>query len=291
MNLFDLISVDVRLRRCDIILVDFNGLVVGMVAQYCEEFEEDVIRHIVLNQLRMYSHRFKKDYGEMVICCEGRSWRKEYFEYYKAGRAKKREGTGRNWKEAFRILNMILDEIRENVPYKVLQHERAEADDIIGVIAEYTQQFGRHDDVLILSGDHDFKQLLKYSNVRQFSPMQKKFVECKDPAGYLIEHIIKGDKGDEVPNILSRDDVFVSDERQVVMTAKRFEACLTERTVDQERNYQRNETLVDLSKCPQDIKDDIIDSFETVIPAPRGKLMNYLVKKRCKQLIDSIGEF
>lgn len=274
------------------ILVDFNGLVVGMIAQYAEEMEEDVIRHIVLNQLRMYSHKFKNDYGQMVICCEGRSWRKDYFEHYKAHRQKNRESSGRDWNEAFRILNMILDEIRENVPYKVIQHDRAEADDIIGVLCEYTQQFGRHDDVLVLSGDHDFKQLLKFNNVRQFSPMQKKFVECKDPAGYLVEHIIKGDTGDGVPNVLSPDDVFITEGRQTVMSKKRYERISSgDMTLEEQRNYQRNETLVDLSKCPQDIKDEIIDTFETTETAPRGKLMNYLVKKRCKQLIDSIQEF
>lgn len=274
------------------ILVDFNGLIVGTVATYAEQFEEDVIRHIILNQLRMYSHKFKGDYGQMVICCEGRSWRKDYFEHYKAHRQKNREASGRDWNRAFEIINMVLNEIRENVPYKVLQHDRAEADDIIGTLAEYTQQFGRHDDVLILSADHDFKQLHKFTNVRQFSPQQKKFIQCTDPAGYLQEHIIKGDTGDGVPNILSSDSVFVDGERQVVMSKKRYERILSgDISLEEERNMQRNETLVDLSKCPQDIKDEIIDMFETTEPAPRSKLMNYLVKKRCKQLIESIQEF
>lgn len=279
------------------ILIDFNGLVVGHIAQSKEVLDENLIRHIVLNQLRMYSHKFKRDYGEMVLCCEGRSWRKEIFPEYKYRRQSDREDSHVDWNDVYRILNMILDEIKANLPYKVLQHPRCEADDIIGILAELTQEFGRHDNVMIVSNDHDFKQLQKWDNIKQFSPKMKKAVVEKHPKTYLLTHIIKGDRGDGVPSILSPDNTFTDEIRQKpiresfinkILEADNIEDVLS---TEELRNWQRNNKLVNLAEIPQDIKDEVIEQFETVKPAPRMKLLNYLMKKRCKQLIECIEEF
>lgn len=279
------------------ILIDFNGLVVGMLAQSKEELGEDLVRHIVLNQLRMYSHMFKKDYGETVICCEGRSWRKEIFPNYKYRRAVDREASKTDWPAVYALLNQILDEVRENTPYRVLQHSRAEADDIIGTLCEMTQEFGRHDDIMIVSNDHDFKQLQRYNNVKQFAPSKKKLVVEDHPLKYLVEHIVTGDRGDGVPNILSPDDSFVTGIKQrparKTLVEKVIEANDPADVLNTEelRNYQRNQKLVDLRECPQDIKDEIIEQYDACEPAPRAKLLNYLIAKRCKLLIDVIEEF
>lgn len=274
------------------ILVDFNGLVIGIIANAKEELNDNLIRHIILNQLRQYSLKFKGEYGQMVICCEGRSWRRDYFEQYKHKRKAAREEHKVDWNQVYDTLNMVLDEIRENVPYVVLQHPRCEADDIIGILAARSQEFGKHEDILILSGDHDFKQLQKWKNIKQYSAMQKKFVVEKDPAKYLFEHIVKGDSGDGVPNILSPDNTFVDNIRQSPMTKKRIEGYAADIfTQEERRNFQRNELMVDLSKIPQDIQDEVINMYEATEAAPRSKLLNYLIKKRCKMLIECIGDF
>jgi hypothetical protein len=281
------------------ILLDWNGLAVGTIVTQKLDLDENMIRHVILNQLRMYNTKFRKDYGQMVICCEGRSWRKEVFPNYKASRKKTRDNDSSHWEEVFRIINMIRDEIKENLPYKVVQVERAEADDIIGTLAEYTNEFGKHEPVMIVSNDKDFLQLQKFSNIKQFSPMKKKLIEEKHPHKFLVEHIIKGDSSDGIPNILSGDDVFVNeDDRQKPVRQKFIDEVIADLD-DSEllyaaswyRNYQRNKQLIDLSETPTTIKENIINIYESEIPAERKNLLNYLIAKRCKLLIESIEEF
>jgi len=280
-------------------ILDWNGLTVGTIVSQKLDLDEDMIRHVVLNQLRMYNHKFRNEYGQMVIACEGRSWRKNVFPNYKASRKKTRDDNADHWEEVFRIINMIREEIENNLPYKVVQVDDAEADDIIGTLVEMTQEFGKHEPVMIISNDKDFLQLQKYSNVRQFSPMKKKLIEEKNPHLFLQEHIIKGDSGDGIPNILSSDDVFITDgERQTPVRQKFVDEVIADLddgellyAASWYRNYQRNKQLIDLSETPDAIKQNIINTYNETKVAHRSKLLNYLIAKRCKLLIESIEEF
>jgi len=162
-----------------------------------------------------------------------------------------------------------------------------------------TQEFGKHEPVMIISNDKDFLQLQKYSNVRQFSPMKKKLIEEKNPHLFLQEHIIKGDSGDGIPNILSSDDVFITDgERQTPVRQKFVDEVIADLddgellyAASWYRNYQRNKQLIDLSETPDAIKQNIINTYNETKVAHRSKLLNYLIAKRCKLLIESIEEF
>ncbi len=136
----------------------------------------------------------------------------------------------------------------------------------------------------------------RYKNVRQYSPMAKEFVKEKDPVRYLQEHVLRGDTGDGVPNVLSPDDVFVSGGRQTPLRAKlmdewisNWDSLQTKMTTEQYRNFQRNQALIDLTKIPSAKKTEIINTFESVKPA--SNTLNYLVEKRCSQLIECAEEF
>ena len=285
------------------ILVDLNQVMISnlmMQIRNASEVDENLIRHMVLNSLRMYNVKFKDEYGEMVICTDDRKyWRREIFPYYKHGRRKDREASPLDWNLIFETLNKVRDEIKENLPYKVIQVEHAEADDIIGTL---TYKFGSYlnnsgtERILILSSDKDFMQLQKFVNVDQYSPMAKKFLRTNDAAGFLKEHILKGDRSDGIPNFLSPDDVFVTDARQKPVTEKKLNTWL-----DQEpelfcddrmlRNYKRNEILIDLSKIPEEVQKNIIDTYESTESPGRGKIFNYFVKHRMKMLMEHIQEF
>jgi len=281
------------------ILIDWNGLAVGTIVSQKIELEEDMIRHIILNQLRMYNKKYRNTYGQMVIACEGRSWRKDHFPNYKANRTKTREADTAKWDEIFRIINLIKEEIQENLPYRVVQVEKAEADDIIGTLVEMTQDFGKHEDIMIVSNDKDFLQLQKYSNVKQFSPMKKKEITEKNPRLFLQEHIIRGDSTDGIPNILSDDNVFVTEgERQKPVRQKFIDEVIADLDEGEllyaaswYRNYCRNEKMIDLALTPEDIKQNIINTYENVKVAGTNRLLGYLVKKRCRNLIEVIEEF
>ena len=281
------------------ILVDFNQIALSNI--FVQKLnEENMIRHMILNSLRMYNVKYRKEYGNMVICCDaGNTWRKQYFPYYKASRKKNRDSSDLDFNEIFRILNMVRDEISQNLPYKVIQIDGCEADDIIASLAMETQEFGKDEKVMIISSDKDFIQLQKYGNVSQFSPMQKKVVTDKNPRMYLFEHVIKGDTGDGIPNILSSDDTFVTEgKRQTPVSKKKIEHWLENaqdlKSVmddDTYRNYQRNKTLIDLTEIPNDVREKIINTFEEAKVPMKMKVLNYLIKKRCKLLIDSVEEF
>ena len=194
---------------------------------------------------------------------------------------------------------MIRDEIRENMPYKTIQVPKAEADDIIGTLcAEYGTILGG-DPILIISGDKDFAQLHRFGNVRQYGPVQQKdFITVPNPEAHLREMIIRGDPGDDVPNIFSDDDTFANKgKRQTPIQQKDVSVwvksnpstfCKTE-TI--RRNYARNKMLVDLSEVPADLQRGIVDMFECATPPKRSKVFPYFVSKKLRTLTESVGDF
>ena len=282
------------------ILIDFNGLAVATVAVNKTD-DPNLLRHMILNSLRLHRTQFKKDYGELVICCEGiGNWRKDYFPQYKANRKKYREQSDIDWNEAFRVLSEVRDEIKENFPYKVIQVDKCEADDVIGTLCANTQEFGQYEDVLIISADKDFMQLQKYPNIHQYNPIQKKFYKEDAPKANLIQKILSGDTGDGVPNIMSDDDTFVTEgKRQNKLSAKKKLEIIDDLAEGEllyaaswYRNYQRNETLIDLDKTPEELKVKIVSEFSSQDQSKNSSLVfPYLINKNMKMLIESVEEF
>lgn len=285
------------------ILVDLNQVLLsGLMAQIGGQkkvtYEEDLIRHMILNILRNHIKSFKSEYGEVVLCCDNRKyWRKEYFPFYKAHRKKNREKSDLDWNLIFNMLAKFKDELKENFPYKVIDVEGAEADDIIGTLVP---RHAMSENILILSSDGDFLQLQKYSNskytVKQYNPTQKKYIKSENPVLELKQKIIQGDKGDGIPNILSPGDCFVREIRQKTMNKQTLEKLLNEDVANNSNDaiktgFSRNQTLIDLSFIPVEIKEKIINTYEEFKPANRNKLLNYFISYKLMNLMDVIGDF
>ena len=282
------------------IIIDFSQIsIAAFMAQPDAELSEGFLRHLVLNSIRMYNKKYRDEYGQVVIAVDGsNSWRKRVFPQYKAHRKKNREASSMDWDKFFEILNTVREEIKENFPYKFVHLEGVEADDVIATLVEETQEFGKAEPVMIISSDKDFIQLHRFKNVKQFSPIQKKMVADPNPKLYLFEHIIRGDKGDGIPNILSPDNAIVDNIRQSPITQKKLDAWLAnaeklQDVMDTEtyRNFQRNKQIIDLGLIPQDIKTLIINTYDSHVVAPRARILDYLIKKRCRLLVESVGEF
>ena len=278
------------------ILIDYNGIAIGNFVVQKLAVDENLIRHMILNSIRMYRQKFGKEYGEVVIVADGtNNWRKEAYPQYKANRKKSREESTIDWNEAFRILNMVRDEIRDNFPYKVIHQDGCEADDSIAQIALATEEFGRYEKVMIVSADKDFAQLQYLDNIRQYSPMTKKLIVEKNPRLFLHEHILKGDTSDGVPNVLSDDMVFVDGRRQTPLSKKKKELLMDDPMAlgeEVHRNFLRNKKMIDLTELPETIKEKIINNFDSQDPKDnKSKVLNYLIQKRCRLLIESVGEF
>ena len=280
------------------ILIDFSGIAIATVAVN-KVNDEQMLRHMMLNSIRMYRTKFKKDYGEIVLAIDsGNNWRRNYFPQYKASRRKSREDSDFDWGEAFRILQLVQDEIKQNFPYHVIKIDECEADDIIGTLCENSQEFGQYEDIMIVSADKDFLQLQRYKNVRQYSPLLKKEYHEDNPVANLTEKILTGDAGDGVPNVLSHDDVFVNGERQTPLSRKKKDAILEDLAEGEllyaaswYRNYQRNEKLIDLTQTPERLKKQIIDEFNSQDQwNNKGKVFPYLINNNMKLMIESVEE-
>lgn len=280
------------------IIIDLNQV---MISNYMAQIgnhtniavDENLFRHMVLNSIRNINKKHSAEFGELVIACDSpRSWRKEVFPYYKANRKKARENSELDWSAVFESLNKVRDELKEYFPYRVIQVERAEADDIIGSLVQHFHGAP----ILIVSGDKDFVQLQCYMNVKQFDPVRKRFITHNNPSLFVKEHIMKGDLGDGVPNFLSKDDTFVVGGRQKPIRSKNLNEWLLQdpTTFCDEtmlRNWKRNEMLVDLNHTPQTIRIQTINQYQEQDGKNRSKLFNYFVDHKLKNLMESIGDF
>ena len=283
------------------ILVDMNQISLASVMMHLNITKRDsvdtgIVRHMILNSLRMYRQNYFREFGELVICYDSKNyWRREYFPEYKAGRRKSRETSSHDWNDIFECLNTIKSEIRDNFPYKVLEVYGAEADDIIAALCgELEFDNGK---TLILSGDKDFIQLHRFKNVKQYSPITKKFINGEDPTEYLYQHILKGDSSDGVPNVLSPDNTFVDGLRQRPLSKKKISEWagpLCEQVLPNDelkRNYQRNKKLIDLQETPKELHLECIRTYQDAPEGDRSKLLNYFIKNRLNDLMENIGDF
>jgi len=281
-----------------VIIVDLNQVMLSNLLMQLgnhtnAQLEENMVRHMILNSLRSYKSKFGDEYGEMVIACDNTNyWRRQAFPYYKANRKKAQEKSEMDWKSIFECMNKIRAELKEFFPYRVIDIESAEADDIIATLVR-TNPFEM---ILILSGDKDFIQLHSYGNVKQYDPVRKKYIKHDNPDRYLAEHILKGDSGDGVPNVLSSDNCFVVGERQKPLTQKKIDALLElglEGKSDHPlaRNFMRNKQLIDLTMIPKEINAKVIESYDSQDGKDRSKLMNYFIANRLKNLTEHISEF
>lgn len=296
------------------ILIDYSQVALSNILPFQDDIKrqspeeiKNLIRHTTLNTIKSYKRKYGKEYGEVVITCDGSNyWRRSIFPHYKAGRKASRDKSDLDWDTIFSTLNEIRQDLIEHFPYKVIHVDTAEADDVIACLAKYTQNnqliteglMEEPQKVLIVSSDKDFIQLQKYDNVRQWSPMQKKFVQGtkREVYEYTITHIVKaGDDG--VPNILSPDDVFVTGQRQKPFASKRLpeffekgiDACQND---SERRNYQRNQQLVNFEFIPEELNKTIVDTYENFKPkGDKNSIMEYLIKHKCRLLLDELEDF
>jgi len=282
------------------ILVDMNQVMIAnMMMQIGNhqnaEIDVNMLRHMILNTLRANRKKFTAEFGELVICCDDKNyWRRQIYPYYKANRKKSRDSSELDWNSIFQALNSIREELKEFFPYKVIQIETCEADDIIGVVThEEGTILNAGEPILILSGDKDYIQLHKYANVKQYDPVRKRWISNANPEKYLAEHILKGDSGDGIPNVLSADNCFVMGIRQRPVTQKRIAewADINNMQDEVKRNYMRNKAMIDLSEVPQGMKDQILKAWYEENGKDRSQLLNYFIKNKLRNLMECITEF
>ena len=277
------------------IIIDMNQISLASLMMHLnmtkeKTVDEGMVRHMILNSIRLYRNMFKEKYGEVILTYDSKHyWRRDYFPQYKMNRKKARENDSKDWDNIFGVLNKIKAEFKEYLPYKYLEVYGAEADDIIGTLCKQESE-----PVMIVSGDKDFIQLHKYENVKQNSPILKKHVNGHNPDTYIRTHILKGDTSDGVPNVLSPDITFTEGLRQRPLGKKKIETWLESMDSmpdEAKRNYQRNEKLINLDKIPQELEEQILSEIDEAPHGDRSKLLNYFIDNKLKELTESIGDF
>ena len=283
--------------------------------------EKGLLKHFIFNSLRMNTKKFRNDYGKVIICADSSSWRRTYFKYYKANRDAIRSEDEEFWKTVFEAIQEVIVILDESSPYPVIKVDGAEADDCIAYLARkfapgssteeddfggFGQEEKKTERVLILSGDKDFQQLQVLQGVDQYSPTLKKFLKCKDPVLFKMEHIAKGDSGDGVPNILSPDNSLVDKIRQKPITKKFLEKFCAgfsdpisiDAPIAQEtflRNFSRNKSLIDLlEEIPDDVEASIEEAYIRETENPRGNLETLrqaFIANRMKNMLDVLPDF
>lgn len=298
------------------ILIDLSQVVLGA----CYAFKDDLsttkttedrtnainlIRHVILSQLKYYNTKYKQQYGKLIVCCDGRNyWRKKVFPYYKANRKAMRSKVDMDWNLIFETINEVIDDLHNNFLFPVIRVDYAESDDVIATLTKYFQDhevvegpmFDVKQEILIVSSDKDFVQLQTFDNVKQISPVTKKFVDDPNPALYLAKKCMIGDKGDGVPNVYSDDDAFVVNKKCPKMTQKRIDSLL-EQGYDHcadpmiKRNWHRNKVLIDFAYIPEKITNRILDEYQKPLQGNKQKIFDYLIKHQCNLLLNDINGF
>lgn len=283
----------------DLNQITLSNLLAGLQGHTNVTIEEGMIRHMILNSLRYHRQKFFREYGEPILCCDNSNyWRKKLFPHYKANRKKYQEQSELNWNDIFTFLNKVKWELKTFFPYQVIDVESAEADDIIGTLVH---KYGviyptkPHEEILILSGDKDYIQLQSYNNVVQYDPIRRKWIGHDEPDVYLFEHIVKGDSGDGIPNILSSDDCFVKGVRQKSITKKRLETFHDDFQNGSgalaDTHWSRNEQLINLAKVPAEIKEKVMIQYHINPQGSRHLLIPYFMDHKLRNLLEHLSEF
>jgi len=279
------------------ILIDANQIAIShlMVRHKIENgINIDTIRRSIVAVIAKIEKKYKAEYGKVVLCYDDKDyWRRQVFPFYKQNRKSEREKSNIDWDKVFSVLNKIRDELRTNFPYHVIQVQGAEADDVIASIVRYNCRHKNPEPMLILSADKDFIQLHRYPLVKQYDPIRNRWIVNDNPVAYLQEHIIRGDRSDGIPNILTCDDAIVTGKPQKKMSKEKI-ASLASMDPNEFtnfirlRNWKRNSELIDFSKIPNPVVERIISFYTKYKPAPNIKL-EYFIKNDIQDLIEEFS--
>jgi len=278
------------------ILVDYLNVATASIFKAMSTgYVDDLSNGFLLGKLRNYNVDFRKEFGELVICSDHRSWRKDHFEHYKA-RRKHGEEPPEHIQTLMKIRNDVYESLEKHSFFRCVKTYGAEGDDVMYQLSRHP---GKH---IIISADKDMSQLVS-PRVKHWHPIHKKFVD--NGSNFLRQLIMTGDGGDDIPNFLSDDDTFVTDKRQKPVT-KRIRAHIAEAidpyteldeltvkgvTIEQmQKNWKRNEKLIDLSLTPKSILADIDNVFHEQ-QNKKGNLISLFTELRTGNYVSKSNDF
>jgi len=281
------------------ICTDFSGVaysaIINSAMREKVTLDEQIVKHIAISTFRNIHVALAKEYGNHLLICDHRSWRKDVFPFYKANRKRDdSEESAIDWEMLFRVMDELKEAFDKHFPFHVITVPNTEADDVIAAFAVKAKE-----PVVIVSKDHDFHQLHS-AKVKQYNPSKKKFIDIPDPKEARLMHIIGGCAGDGVPNVLSDDDAFVnSSKRQKALRQNKIAMCLeyakddfNSAPAELKKNWDRNKLLVDLTS-PVDFALAAVDKYYAQGPkeVSQNDTANWLASQRMVMLLGKITDF
>lgn len=271
---------------------------------------ENIARHAILSTIKSYKKRFADKFGTTIVIAVDNShyWRRDFFPAYKHGRKKSREDSGINWELIHRAMDATKKDLVENFPYKVIDVDGAEADDVMAVISTLsppkTDVFSLFDDdgpekTLVITTDKDMSQLLIHKHIKIWNPRLQKQVSLDEtPKMFLKRLILTGDSGDSIPGVFSPIDTFVAGIRQVPCTQKKMKPLLeasnmvdAASTIELKTRIEQNTTLIDFTRIPDWVRENIVNAYNQPSTKNKMDIMKYLISKDMKLMLKDLEQF
>lgn len=279
---------------------DLSNVFFSSVHEYCSregetDVEENLLRGMILSRINSMNKSLSKGRPfKVAIAIDSRTyWRRQIFDLYKAKRKEVRDNSKVDWDSIFEKWRRIVEEYKANIPYYFIEVDGAEGDDIHAALC-----FKLHDEfteIINCSSDEDMAQLMRaFKNVKQFSIKRKKMINIESVKYDLFEHIVKGDSGDGIPNILSTSDTLVRGERQKAVRATKLEEWRTKGGIrnpelfcdpDMLERFKLNKKLVDFDEIPEELIDTIYKTYEEYV-LPKRKSFDYFAKNGLLKLME-----
>lgn len=271
-------------------MIDANNLssrvfFTGPVGGYSEKPDYDMMGYIIVDSI--YRSMLKTKSNEVIIALDSTNvWRKDIFPRYKESRKKQREKVKIDWSKFYGEQNKIFEDISRYLPFKVLQVDRTEADDVIGVIVlNY-----KNKSFVIISTDEDYKQLLS-KRTKLYQPIKKKWVECSNPEKFIVMKCLDGQVKDGIFNVITPID-WPAEKRKPSLGEEKVRRIIdggyedwlvSEGAVER---FDLNRKLIDFNCVPENIKKNIIEKYKNYKLPNLEEAYNFFKQRNFKSYLE-----
>lgn len=282
------------------ILIDYSNVAMSCLAVGMRMESGNIMSQgFLLGKIKAYNTKFRDVYGELVIANDhgGMTWRHAYYKHYKAHRVVKDPDEA--FIEMMQVRADMYKSLKEHSPYRCVSIRGAEGDDIGGVLA---RQPGRH---MLISADKDWTQICS-DTIKCYNPIKKEQID--NGPNYIDQLILSGDPGDGIPNFLSDDDTLVNKEKRQKPLTKKIKEQMYDAfdqyteipdlnvkgvtTEQMQKNYIRNQKLIDFRKIPKIIVKQIEDEFHSQEGKHKGKdLMTMILAMKASNYVSCLNDF
>lgn len=277
------------------LLIDLGHLshrLLFVQAPLIKEIGFGVLRHSLLaNGIFAYISQFKPDAVYIGVDYK-KSWRKELTSIYKANRAGIREKSSDvvDWEGFYKFMDDFTDELRNNFPFYTPLVPTMEADDVIGWLVP---NLPKEDEKIMVTGDTDYIQLLKYPNTKLWTPNKKAYVKCLDPEHALMIKIICGDKSDNIPGCQRG---LGEKKAEKLLESGKFNDVMNQidgdgKPCEFRRNFDRNRQLIDMTYIPEELQKQLQQQLINYKLSTGNNIFKYLIEHKLREMFDNIERY